>query len=208
MRLNHEQILAMHHKRRIKLVNGISGIQSANLIGTYSRSGRSNVQLYNSVMHLGNSHTFIGLVLPSSEDTYTNIKETGYYTVNHIHESFVENAHYTSADFASGVSKFDRCNLTEEYLFDFTAPFVGESKVKYGLKLKEEIKVNSCDTVILVGEIAELLIPDNCIDDKGYIRLDLLSDVGMEGSNSYYNLRRIKSLPAPRVDELPNFKRK
>lgn len=208
MRLNHQQILSMHRKRRIKLVNGISGIQSANLIGSYSKSCGTNVKLYNSVMHLGNSPTLIGLAVAPSEDTYANIKETGYYTINHIHESFVENAHYTSADFASNVSKFDRCNLTEEYLFDFIAPFVGESKVKYGLKLKEEIKVNSCDTIILVGEITELVIPDNCIDDKGYVRLDLLSDVGIEGSNSYYNLRRIKSLPAPRADEIPNFKRR
>jgi flavin reductase (DIM6/NTAB) family NADH-FMN oxidoreductase RutF len=48
-------------------------------------------------------------------DTYKNIKETGYFTVNHITEDMIADAHHTSANYDDSVSEFDKTNLEEEY---------------------------------------------------------------------------------------------
>ncbi len=70
--------------------------------------------------------------------TYANILETRCYTINHVHKSFIRNAHFTSAPFPPDQSEFSGCNLTEEYLDGFAAPFVQESNIKFGLTLKED----------------------------------------------------------------------
>jgi flavin reductase (DIM6/NTAB) family NADH-FMN oxidoreductase RutF len=169
----------------------------------------SNLAIFSSVIHLGSDPSMLGFIIrPTSSvprNTYANIQETGYFTINHVHESFIEKAHYTSAKFDAGVSEFERCGLTEEYLYDFSAPFVKESRLKLGMKFVEEVDVKSNGTKLIVGEIHELIIPEDCLDDKGYVRLDRLYDVGIGGLNSYYSLRRMASFPYARVSEVPDF---
>lgn len=195
--------------RRLNIINGISGIKSANLIGTYSRRTGSNLAIFSSVTHLGSDPALLGLIVRPTGDvprnTYSNIRETGLFTINHVHESFIEKAHYTSANFDANVSEFEACGLTEEYLYDFSAPFVKESRLKIGLKFVEEVEVKSNHTKLIVGEIQEVIMPEDCLDDKGYVRLDRLFDVGIGGLNSYYSLRRIATFPYARVGEVPNF---
>jgi flavin reductase (DIM6/NTAB) family NADH-FMN oxidoreductase RutF len=195
--------------RRLNLINGISGVKSANLIGTRSSVTGSNLAIFSSVVHLGSDPAMLGFIVRPVSDvprnTYENICETGYFTINHVHESFIDKAHYTSAKFDADVSEFERCGLTEEYLYDFTAPFVKESRLKIGLKRVEEIDIKSNGSKLIVGEIQELILPEDCLDDKGYVRLDRLFDVGIGGLNSYYSLRRMKTLPYARVEEVPHF---
>jgi len=209
MRLNRQEIQEMHRVRRLNLINGITGIKPANLIGTYSRQYGSNVSIFSSVVHLGSNPALLGFILrPTGEvsrNTYDNIRELGYYTINHIHESIAEQSHYTSAKFDHGESEFDLCGLTEEYLHDFPAPYVGESYLKIGMKFKEEIFISANDTRMIIGEIEEIMLPEDSIDDKGYIRLDRIYDVGIGGLNNYYSLKRIASYPYARVDEVPDF---
>ncbi|MCH2223508.1 MAG: flavin reductase [Crocinitomicaceae bacterium] len=209
MHITRKDLNEMHRVRRLNLINGITGIKPANLIGTRSKTNIPNVSIFSSIVHLGSDPALFGFILrPTGEvprNTYENILETGYYTLNHIHESFIENAHYTSAKFDANVSEFEKCSLTEEYLYNFPAPFVGESKIKLGLHFVEELSIKSNGTKMIVGEIEQLIIPKNCLDDKGYLRLDQISDVGIGGLNNYYSLRRIKSLPYARVREVPDF---
>ena len=209
MRVNRKAIEDMHRVRRLNLINGITGIKPANLIGSYSKKFGSNVSIFSSVVHLGSNPPLLGFILrPTGEvnrNTYDNIMETGYYTINHVHESIAEQSHYTSAKFEHGESEFKRCGLTEEYQFDFPAPFVKESFVKIGMKFKEEIAIEANGTRMIIGEIEEIVVPDESIDDKGYIRLDRIFDVGIGGLNNYYSLKRIASYPYARVDEVPPF---
>jgi flavin reductase (DIM6/NTAB) family NADH-FMN oxidoreductase RutF len=207
--LNKADIENTSRVRRLNLINGVSGIKSANLIGTRSVINGSNLAIFSSVIHIGSDPALLGFVTRPVKDvprnTYTNIKETRYFTINHVHESFIEKAHYTSAKFDAGVSEFERCGLTEEYLYDFPVPFVKESRLKIGMKFVEEVDVKSNNTKLIVGEIHELILPEDCLDDKGYLRLDRLFDVGISGLNSYYSLRRMATFPYARVSEVPKF---
>ena len=114
------------------------------------------------------------IVRPSGEvprNTYKNIIETGYYTINHVHRSFLEQAHFTSTKFPEDVSEFDECNLTPEYSDSFLAPFVGESTIKLGMKIKEDIEIEANGTRLVIGEVQEVVIEDDFIEEDGQIPL-------------------------------------
>ena len=209
MHLTKEQIQQTSRIKRLNIINSITGVKPANLIGSISENGHSNLAIFSSIVHLGSNPALLGFILrPQHEvrrDTYDNIMQTKYYTINHIPSNYVENAHYTSAKFDKEDSEFERCKFSEEYLFDFDAPFVKESRVKIGLKLEEmlPIKLNKC--VIVIGSIQHLWVDDVAVEDDGQINLELLDDVGIGGLNSYYKLKRIAQFPYARVNELPDF---
>jgi flavin reductase (DIM6/NTAB) family NADH-FMN oxidoreductase RutF len=210
MHLTKEQIQETARIKRLNLINSITGVKPANLIASISKDGDSNLAIFSSLVHLGSNPALLGFVLrPQHEvrrDTYDNILATGYYTINHIHPDFIANAHYTSAKFSKQDSEFEKCQLTDEYLYDFSVPFVKESRVKIGMKLEDmlPIKMNKC--VMVIGSIQHLWIDDVAVEEDGQVNLELLNDVGIGGLNSYYKLERIGQFPYARVNELPDFK--
>ena len=140
---------------RINLMNSLSGYKSANLLGTVSNDGFENVAVFSSIVHLGSNPPVLGFILrPTTvpRNTYENIINTGYYTVNHISKEFTEQAHHTSAKYDKLVSEFDMTGLTSEYKKDFHAPFVKESPVQIGLKFLEEYYIKANDTLDGVEE--------------------------------------------------------
>jgi len=195
--------------KKLNLINSITGIKPANLIGTISSKQETNLAIFSSVMHLGSDPALLGFVLRPAQDvprhTFENIMENGFYTINHVQTSFVEKAHYTSTKFKRSESEFEKCRLTEEYIADFKAPFVKESSLKLGMKFVESVPIKLNNTLLVIGEIVHLILPDNAIDNKGYIDLGLLNDVGISGLNSYYKLQKITDFPFARPNELPNF---
>lgn len=207
-----EDIQDAEFKFRLHLINSISGLKPANLIGTRSNEGKENLAIFSSVVHLGSDPGLIGFVLrPDSEvprHTYENIQANGTYTINHIHKSFVEKAHYTSAKFDRGVSEFEACQLSTEYLEGFEAPYVAESKIKYGLKMIDELEIKANGTKLIVGELTHLYVDENAIDSQGMLSLDTVNDVGISGLNQYYSISKFKKIPYARVSELPNFEKK
>jgi flavin reductase (DIM6/NTAB) family NADH-FMN oxidoreductase RutF len=209
MHFTQNDIKNLERVKRLNLINSITGIKPANLIGTISSKQETNLAIFSSVMHLGSDPALLGFVSRPSQDvprhTFENIMENGFYTINHVQTSFIEKAHYTSAKFKRGESEFERCKLTEEYFADFKAPFVKESSLKLGMKFVESIPIKLNNTLLIIGEIVHLIIPENAIDAKGYMDLGLLKNVGISGLNSYYKLEKISDFPFVRQNELPNF---
>lgn len=203
-----KQIEQLDRVTRLKIMNSSTGIKPGNLIGTIDKKGVTNVAVFSSVVHLGSHPALLGFVSrPRTEEnghTYHNILENKFYTINHIHPEFVKNAHYTSAKFSADVSEFERCNLTEEYLNDFKAPFVKESHFKIGMRFKEAIDIKANGTVLVIGEIEYLSFPDAAWVDKD-INLEASNGVGISGLNSYYGLTKIDRFPFVRVNEVPEF---
>lgn len=209
MNFTKNDILELTHVARLNLINSITGIKPANLIGTISNKGLTNVAIFSSVVHLGSNPPLLGFVLRPNKDvprhTFQNIKETGVYTINHIHENFIENAHFTSAKFEKTDSEFDKCKLTKQFINNFKAPFVKESEVKIGMKFIESVPFKINDTIFVIGEIQFISVPNKAVTKKGYLDLSLLNNVGISGLNSYYSLEKITDFPYARVSETPNF---
>lgn len=209
MKLNLAEIEEMPRVERLKLINGLSGIRQACLIGTKSENGISNLAIFNSITHIGSSPAYLGFILRPQDEknggTYKNILKTGNYTINHVHQSFIEKAHYTSTKFDENISEFERCNLTEAYLSEFSAPFVAESMVKIALSHQESIPIKINDTILVIGKIEHIWLGEKAIDPNGYLDLATLNSAGVVGLNSYYSLKKETDFPYARVNEVPEF---
>jgi flavin reductase (DIM6/NTAB) family NADH-FMN oxidoreductase RutF len=209
MYLNKDSIQQLEKVDRLNLINSITGISPANLIGTISNDSIENLAIFSSVVHLGSNPPLMGFVLrPTKEntrDTYENIIETNKFTINHINSDMIERSHYTSVKFNKNESEFQKCRLKAEYLNNFLAPYVKDSYVKIGLNLEDIqlIKSNGCR--LIIGRIERLYVPDSTIHKNGNIQLDLSNSIGVGGLNTYYNLDKIAEYPYARVNN-PFFK--
>ena len=209
MHLKKDDIQNLERRKRLNIINSITGIKPANLIGTKSNSGLPNVAIFSSVVHLGSTPPLIGYVMrPTGEvprHTYENIKENGFYTINHVPTTITDKAHYTSAKIDREESEFDRCGLTEEYIKGFHAPYVKECHIKMGLEFREEVPIELNGTIMIIGEIQEIIMPDSAVNEKGYIDLSLFNTSGISGLNNYYSMKPVASYPYARPEEIPDF---
>ena len=208
MQYDKKEIDALDRIMRLKIINSVTGIKPGNLIGTTNKNKNTNLAVFSSIIHLGSNPALLGFISrPTTDDvghTLNNIKQTGYYTINHIHSEFVKKAHYTSAKFPSNVSEFSACGLSEEYIDGFKAPFVKESTFKIGMRFKEVIDIKANGTVLVIGEIEQLIFPDSAFLD-GEIDLEASGGIGISGLNTYYALRKIESYPYAKLNEIPQF---
>jgi len=193
---------------RINLINSLSGIKPANLIGSRSKNEVDNLAIFSSVVHLGSNPAQFGMVMrPQTEipkDTYRNILGSGFYTINHVSENFIKNAHYTSAKLEADQSEFDMMDIEQEFITDFYAPFVKNSDVKLGMKHLESLSLpNGC--IFIVGEVQLISINEELIDEEGVLDLEKYNHVGIGGINNYYALKKLDSFPYVRVHEIPDF---
>ena len=208
MLLTKDDLQAVDRKFRLNLINSITGIKPANLVGSRSKDNKDNLAIFSSLVHLGSNPAHLGLVfrpqLKNRKDTYSNIIETGYYTINQISEDFIKKAHYTSAKLPKNQSEFDIMKLQREFKDDFCAPFVACSFMKIGMKFIEAISLpNEC--VFVIGEIILAQIPDESVNEKGQIDLSKFNAVGVGGLNSYYRLEKIADYPYVRNHQIPEF---
>ena len=183
-----EQIAALDKVYRINLINSLSGYKSANLIGTVSPGGKENVAVFSSVTHLGSHPALLGFILRPNKvprNTYKNIKETGCYTINHIIDDIIEDAHHTSARYPMNVSEFDVTNLKSKYKDGFIAPFVEVSPIKIAMKYLEEYFIKANETILLLGEIQSVYIENDLLDKDGFVNLSKGKVAAINGLDGY-----------------------
>ena len=209
MLLDSEDIKKLEKTKRLKLINSITGVKPANLIGTKNKGGISNLAIFSSVVHLGSKPPLLAFVTRTSKDvnrnTLNNILETKYYTINQIQKEFVKNAHYTSAKFNENISEFEMCKIEEENIDDFFAPFVKKSNLKIGMELKEMIPIKSNDSTLVVGQVMKIII------DKIFLKNDFMFDLEKSGSiaigglNEYFTIKNLDHFPYVRLNDFPKF---
>ncbi|WP_179334597.1 flavin reductase family protein [Winogradskyella costae] len=183
-----EDIDQMEHLYRINLINSCSGYKSANLIGTKSKDGISNVAIFSSVTHLGSNPALVGFFIrPTTvmRNTYANIKATEKYTINHVYSEIIEDAHHTSAKYDSHISEFDTTNLIEDYKGNFLAPFVKNSPVQMAMQFVEEYPIAANDTILVIGKIEKLFIENTLIDHDGFVNLSKGNIATINGLDGY-----------------------
>mgnify|MGYP001312996721 FL=1 len=193
-----KDIQSLESTYRINIINSITGIKPANLIGTIAKNNITNLAIFSSVVHIGSNPALIGMFSRPVEkvvrNTLTNILSTKMYTINHVHEKYYKNAHKTSVKYSQEESEFDKCNFNEEYLYNFKVPFVKESNIKIGMKYIDHIDINLNNTVLIIGEVQNITIDDSIVSDNGYLNLENAKSVGISGCNSYYSLKKINDL--------------
>lgn len=188
-RITRKDLEYLDYVPRINLVNSITGYKSASLIGTKGKDGILNVAVFSSVTHVGSNPPLIGFIVrPTTvaRNTYDNIKETGFYTINHINEHIIAEGHHTSAKYPKEVSEFDKTALNPEFRGDFHAPYVQEATVKIGLAFREEIPIQLNGTLMIIGEIQEIIFPELYQLEDGFVDLNAAKTVCISGLDAYH----------------------
>ena len=202
--IDYNQILQLEKQKRVHLINSLGGFKSVALVGTSDENKNSNLSIFSSFFHLGANPPLIGMIFrpsPPERDTMRNILDTGFYTINHINESIFKKAHQTSARYDRGVSEFDATGLNSEYKNDFFAPFVVESKVQLGIEFKQKIDIAINNTTMIVGEIVQIYIPENCLLEDGFIDIEKANTITCSGLDSYHKTMQLDRLSYAKPDK-------
>lgn len=197
MMLKTDDIEQLEQRYRALFINSLSGFKSANLVGTCDAQQHTNLAIVSSVTHLGAAPPLLSMIMrPHSVDRHTleNLMTSGYYTLNHVHREIFTQAHQTSARYPREVSEFDATGLTPLWQDDFPAPFVQESRIRLGMKLREQhtLAVNGVEMVI--GEIVMIDVPDALVSDDGYIALETAGTVAVSSLDGYHTTQRLDRL--------------
>ncbi len=199
-----ETIDALAIRYKNNLINSISGYKSANLIGTKSKAGNTNLAVFNSIVHLGSNPALLGFILrPTTvpRHSYQNMKETGVFTINHISKDQIEDAHHTSAKYPENVSEFDQTNLKEEYKADCIAPFVKDAPVQIACRYVNDYLIKENDTLLVVGAVEHLFVQEEMLLEDGYVQLDKGEVVTVNGIDGYALPQLLARFPYARPKE-------
>ena len=174
---------------RANFINSLTGFKSVNLIGTVNTAGQANLGIFSSIVHIGSNPALIGYInrpLKAAPHTLANIQATGVYTINHIHPSFVQQAHQTSAKYEAAISEFEEVGLTTDFQEGIAAPFVKESHIKYALSLQEIIPIKLNDTFLVIGKVITIKIEQDIVSEDGFLHLDKANTICSNGVDGYY----------------------
>jgi len=186
----------MEQRYRVHFINSLSGYKSANIIGTKSNNGCTNACIVSSVTHLGADPALIAFInRPHTveRNTLENIYQTGVYTINHVHSGIVEDAHHTSARYPSDISEFNQTSLSETYT-ELYAPYVEQSRIKMGVEFREKIDIKLNGTVMVIGEIIEVLVAPELIKGDGKLDIVAADSVSVSGLDEYHRASSIGRL--------------
>ncbi len=199
-----EDIASMEQRYRANFINSIIGFKALNLVGTRSEKGQENLAPFNSIFHVGANPPLIGMISrPDSVDRHTleNIRKTSFYTLNHVHEGMVNQAHQTAARYELHESEFDAVGLETETIANFHAPFVRESRIKLGLEVRQVMPIELNGTVLIIGEVTQIALDDEFIADDGFIDLTKYGSTTVVGLDAYYRPELLKRLSYPKPNQ-------
>ncbi|MFH6948199.1 flavin reductase family protein [Flavobacterium sp. FlaQc-51] len=194
----------MEKQTAVHLINSLGGFKSVALVGTSDVQGDTNLSIFSSFFHIGANPPLIGMIFrpsPPERDTMRNILDTGFYTINHINEQIYQQAHQTSARYNKEISEFDAAGLSAEYKNNFPAPFVLESNVQLGIKFKEKTAISINNTTMIIGEIVQIFIPEDCLSKDGFLDLEKANTVTCSGLDSYHKTMQLDRLSYAKPDK-------
>ena len=200
-----KEIASLEHLYKINLVNSVTGIKSANLIGSISKNGIENVSVFSSVVHFGSEPPLLGMIFrPTTvaRNTYDNIKETGFYSINAIHQAIIKEAHHTSAKYPADISEFNQTDLTAEYKLNIDVPFVYKAPVQMLMKYVNEYHIKENGTIMVLGEIQKLYLKEELLQEDGFVNLSQGEVVGINGLDGYIKTTLLERLPYQRPKKI------
>ncbi len=200
-RIDRSEIEKMDRISRLNLVNSCTGYKSANLIATINNQGKTNVAVFSSVTHLGSDPALISFTMRPitvPRHTYNNIKEYGYFSINHITAEQIADAHHTSADYPEEISEFDQTYLQPVYHNDCPVPFVKGSPVKLLCKYVNEYLIQENGCILIVASIEAIFYEEEVKTADNWLQLDKGKVVAINGLDGYALPVLLERLPYAR----------
>jgi flavin reductase (DIM6/NTAB) family NADH-FMN oxidoreductase RutF len=187
---------------KLNLINSCMGYKSANLIGTVSGEGQTNLAVFSSVTHLGSDPALLGFILrPTtvSRHTYSNLKETNNFSVNAISQSFIAQAHQTSANYPIEVSEFEVTGIEPEWKEGISIPFVKESPIQLLCNYVNEYEIKENGTIHVIASIEKIFVKEELLGEDFWIQLDKGNVVAINGLDGYAKTELIERFPYARI---------
>lgn len=203
MLIPQEQIESFERRYRANFINSLGGFKSVALLGTKSRQGNENLSVISSLFHIGAQPALCGLIIRPNEETENslgNILSGRHYTLNHLHEDILKQAHQCSARYAPGVSEFAATGLHPQYIDGVDAPFVAESRIKFACELVQKTDIELNGTFLIIGKITQVILPDNCMEPDGFVNLERAGTLTCSGLDSYHGTEKIARLSYAKTD--------
>ena len=172
-RMTRDDLDNLEQRYRANLINSLSGFKSAVLLGT-TDGKTNNLAVISSVVHIGANPPLLGMIMRPhtvQRDSLDNIKQQGFYTLNHVNTQWADKAHQTSARYEQDESEFDAVGLTPFFSDTFSAPYVKESEVNIGLKVAQHFSLLN-NTEMVIGEIQEVFFAKDALDKDGYLDIE------------------------------------
>jgi flavin reductase (DIM6/NTAB) family NADH-FMN oxidoreductase RutF len=201
------QIEAMEQRYRATFINSLGGFKSVVMVGTSDSNGATNLSIFSSLFHIGANPPLCGLIFrPDSVERHTlsNIESTGVYTINHLTERIYTQAHQTAARYPQDQSEFEAVGLTALFEPGIAAPFVEESPLRFSLDLREKIPLEINGTILILGQITNIWLPEGVIQADGFVDLEQAGSLTCSGLDSYHLTRRIARLSYPKPGTWPS----
>lgn len=202
--LNKTDFQALSKVPKLNLINSCMGYKSANLIGTVSKDGKYNLAIFSSVTHLGSDPALLGFILrPNTvpRHSYSNIKETDYFSVNAISDSFIEKAHHTSANYEPDINEFEVTDIEMEIKSDCIIPFVKSSPIQLLCKYVNEYRIEENGTIHVIASIEKIFVQEELLREDYWIQLDKGNVVAINGLDGYVKTELIERFPYARVNQ-------
>ena len=191
-RMTRDDLDNLEQRYRANLINSLSGFKSAVLLGT-TDGKTNNLAVISSVVHIGANPPLLGMIMRPhtvQRDSLDNIKQQGFYTLNHVNTQWADKAHQTSARYEQDESEFDAVELTPFFSDTFSAPYVKESEVNIGLKVAQHFSLLN-NTEMVIGEIQEVFFAKDALDKDGYLDIEALNTASISGLDSYHSSKRL-----------------
>jgi flavin reductase (DIM6/NTAB) family NADH-FMN oxidoreductase RutF len=200
---------ALEQRFKAQFFNSLAGPKNLCLVGTQDAENRTNLAVFNSLVHIGSNPPLLGIVFrPDSVErhTYENILSTKEYTVNLVSDKDIEAAHQTSARYPRDQSEFGATGLIVQYIDGFHAPIVSSSPVSFGLVFRENVPIALNGTNLIIGEVQWFKFPKEIIDTDGFADLTQASVVGCIGLDAYTKLSILQRFEYAKPDKPPRIK--
>ncbi len=117
------------------------------------------------------------------KDTWKNIEETGEFVINLVTYELVDKMNITSVSFERGVNEFEKAKITPKSATMVKAPLIAESPVNIECKTYEILNIGKMG--VIFGEILNIHVKDDILNNKGYIDTTKLKIVGRLGGANY-----------------------
>ena len=189
MHLTPDKLSAQPRNYRRNFYNTLPGPRGVHLIGTRGHRGTENLGVFSSVIHLGASPALLGFhlrPLTVPRHTYHHLRARGWFTLNTLHPDILERAHQTSANYELRESEFAAVGLTPEYSERCKAPYVRESPIRIGLTYEEEHPIAANGTLLIVGRVQEIFLPDEAVAESGHVDHERLQTLTVAGLDTYF----------------------
>jgi hypothetical protein len=80
--------------------------------------------------------------------------------------------------------------------------------LKIACSFLEEYEIKANNTILVVGEIQSIFLPNGIVTENGEINLDQIDDVCISGLHNYHQVKKIAAFDYSRPGNFPQNKHK